>query len=100
MRKLVILLVAVFLVACGSSAATTLIAPDNGSRVERLQVVSEQKGSINAVVFAPDGETFASAGDGRTIYLWNASNQQAVRSGSTNGRSGLLLLQRLPRSLL
>src|SRR5262245_17477168 len=50
------------------------------SRWDELASLWGHRGAVRAVAFAPDGSTFASGGDDRTVRVWDAATNRLSRT--------------------
>jgi len=60
----------------GLDATIRILSLESGKTTHRLK---GHKGSINAIVFSPDGKTVLSASDDHTLWLWDLKSGKEIR---------------------
>jgi WD40 repeat protein len=56
------------------------LMPRMGESAFRVLNISAQKGPANNIAYAPDGDSFASAGEDGRVHLWNTFDGRSLRS--------------------
>ena len=76
-RVFFLVILPLLLIACGGAARYEAITTENAVGVSRVEVLNDHTGSVNAVVWSPDGMQLASAGDDQTIFIWTYGDLEA-----------------------